>query len=98
MKARLRANKPRKGIYRNIFYLSKAVQKGAISFLRNRIKNVNKRDSTCSLLFCPADITERCIFIFILEKCDLSALKSISLLSTSSESVDRRTRKTYKRL
>ena len=33
-------------------------------------------------------------FIFILEKCDLSALKSISL-STSSESWDRRT---YKRL
>jgi hypothetical protein len=68
------------------------VQKGAISFVRNRIKNVNKRDS--SLLFCPADITERCIFTFILEKCDLSALKSISL-STSSESWDRRT---YKRL
>ena len=54
-------------------------QKGAISFLRNRIENVNKRDTRSSLLFCPADITERCIFIFILEKCDLSALKSISL-------------------
>ena len=69
-------------------------QKGAISFLRNRIENVNKRDTRSSLLFCPADITERCIFIFILEKCDLSALKSISF-SSSSESWDRRT---YKRL